>query len=231
MKSLTKLLVAFLFFSCGAANNIGQADKWTNSNPSAFPKRSDLRELSKRFGRFQYDSNSIYSIKLCADVPYNKNPAKVLFRKQPGHVFVILSQQPLQGETVSEVFGFYPIRPASVILFKNVKSQLRSNTDREYDAEVNMQVSSNTFFAILDSSLIFARKKYNLNRYNCYDYGLQLFNIAIPTNPIKSQYVKFPFIWGKGGSPTGLYHALRELKETDSIWAQRIRFGSLRAPH
>src|SRR5215831_3020892 len=106
MKSLTKLLYAILFLSCGTANHVEQSAKWANSHPSKFPKRPDLKELSERFGRFHYDSNSNYTIKLCADVPYNKNPAKVTYHNEPGHVFIILSQQTGKDEIVSEVFGF-----------------------------------------------------------------------------------------------------------------------------
>src|SRR5690349_14149322 len=228
MKSLFKLLPALLFLSCGETNRVQQYDKPANLNNS-FRKRPDLRELNNRFTKFHNDSTAIYFVSLCADIPYNKNPGKVLYRKQPGHVFLIFSQKLENGDTLSQVFGFYPIRPASTVIFKNVKSEIRDNSGREYDVQVMSRPDKKAFYDILDSAIAFGRKKYNLNHYNCYDYGLRLFNLTIPAHPIPVEHVRFPFIWGKGGSPVGLYRTLLRLKQTDSLWAQRIEFGQLKA--
>jgi hypothetical protein len=111
-----------------------------------------------------------------------------------------------------------------------VKSQVRSNSGRIYDAEISIKVSRELFFALLDSSIMLAGRKYNLNKFNCYDYGLGIFNRAASTQVIPIQYVKFPFIWGRGGSPTGLYSQLKLLKGKDSFWAPHIQFGQLKAP-
>jgi len=231
MKSLFKLLAALMFLSCGETNRVQQFDKTPHGSNTSFKKRPDLQKLNNRFATFHVDDSSAgYFVKLCADVPYNKNPAKVMYHKEPGHVFLIFSQRLNNGDTLSQVFGFYPIRPASTALFKNVKSEIRDNSGREYDVYVIAHIEKGLFYNILDSALLFARKKYNLNRYNCYDYGLRLFNLSIPRSPIPIVYVRFPFIYGRGGSPTGLYRTLQELKQTDSVWAQWVVFGQLKAP-
>ncbi len=201
-------------------------------NSVSYPRnRTDLNQLRVSFERFtNSDTSSIFEIKLCADVPYDKNPSKVVHKKEPGHVFLIFSQSVSHNANVSRVFGYYPVRPATVIFGKNVKSQIRDNSGRVYDAEIAIRVSADLFFALLDSSLTLAVRKYNLNKFNCYDYGIGIFNQAAGIQVVPIQYVKFPFIWGRGGSPSGLYAQLKLLQERDSVWRPHIRFGRLKAP-
>jgi hypothetical protein len=224
----------FLFFAAFIGSNCATTHTADDKGPVTvrYPsKRTDLQQLSKAFSKFSMvDTNSSYTITLCADVPYNKNPAKVLYRKQPGHVFLIFEQVLNASDTIRHAFGFYPVRPASVVLFKNVRGEIRNNQGREYDTEMRLPVSTSVFFALLDSSVVLGMHKYNLNKYNCYDYSLHLFNMAAGTHPLQIQYVKFPFIWGKGGSPTGLYHQFTLLKESDSFCSAHIRFGAFKTP-
>jgi hypothetical protein len=226
-------LFAFFFYmaGCTSTQHLQSDSEFTSINSSAPPKRPDLHDLHSRFQQFKKgDTSSIYEIKLCADVPYDKNPSKVVYKKEPGHVFLIFSQSVSDDVSVSQVFGYYPVRPATVIFGKNVKSQVRDNSGRIYNAEISTKVSRELFFALLDSSIILAARKYNLNKFNCYDYGLGIFNRAASTQILPVQYVKFPFIWGRGGSPTGLYAQLKLLEENDSFWAPHIQFGLLKAP-
>jgi hypothetical protein len=228
------LLVAITCWICEACKSTQayQSDpKYTTPSNAIPPKRTDLTELHKRFQQFRRgDSASIFEVRLCADVPNDKNPSKVLYKKEPGHVFLIFYQVSNSTDTISHVFGYYPWRPASVILGKNIKSQIRNNNGRIYDVHISRKLSEDLFFAVLDSSLLLARKKYNLNRFNCYDYGLKLFNMTAPDHAIPLQYVKFPFIWGRGGSPVGLYRDLKKMKESGDFWAPYIQFGCLIAP-
>jgi len=188
--------------------------------------------LRASFARFNNnDTSSLYEIKLCADVPYDKNPSKVVHKREPGHVFLIFSQCLNHNAAVSHAFGYYPVRPATVIFGKNVRSEVRNNGGREYDAEIAVRVKADLFFALLDSSITLASRKYNLNKFNCYDFGIGIFNSAAGIEVIPIQYVKFPFIWGRGGSPTGLYSQLKLLQEKDPYWASHIQFGQFNAPH
>jgi len=57
-------------------------------------------------------------------------------------------------------------------------------------------------------------KKYNLNKYNCYDYALELYNSIPGTEALPTLKVKFPFKFGRGGSPCGLYKVLKELSSS-----------------
>jgi hypothetical protein len=226
------LILPIAILICEGCANTRSQRAGTSPNPthsSSFRNRNDLNELIAGFGKFTRDDSSAYRIRLCADVPYDKNPAKVLYKKEPGHVFLVFLQV-AKRDTVSHVFGYYPVRPASVIFGKNVRSQIRNNAGRIYDAHISIQLGKDKFFSLLDSSIVFARKKYNLNRFNCYDYAVTVFNLGADSTVVPLKYVKYPFIWGKGGSPTGLYSQLKALSETDPFWAQYLQFGQLRAP-
>jgi hypothetical protein len=230
MAKLSLLVFAFLLCGCSSSHRIGQDDAPT-STARATPdkRRDDLVQFRASITQFKRGVFASYMIRLCADVPNDKNPKQVLYKNEPGHVFLIF-QQFNETDTISLAFGYYPKKPANVILFKNVKSELRNNRNRMYDCQFSRSVTEYNFFDVLDSAVVLAGKKYNLNHFNCYDYAVRVFNLSAGNYLIPVQYVKFPFIWGKGGSPTGLYRQLKALKDNDSTWSNHIEFGQLKAP-
>jgi len=188
--------------------------------------------LSHRFECFySADSRAVYSITLCADLPDNTDPTRVNLGKEPGHVFIILSKtDSISGGSINQVFGFYPRRPASSLIFKRVHGVIFDNQCREYNASVYKKLTANEFQIILERSVMLAKKKYNLNKYNCYDYAIEVFNSVPGIEKLPVTHVKFPFILGHGGSPCGLYKDLMQLKENASAWAPYIRFGLFESP-
>jgi hypothetical protein len=230
---LVLIVLAFVLFECCTTTRtqLGEGTAPASSY-NRYKRRPDLKGLHERFQNFhRTDTGASYVIKLCADVPYDKNPARVAYRNRPGHVFLVFSQYSQHHDTVNQAFGYYPIQEASVVIFKTIRSKIQDNGGREYNAHIACAVQADKFFSLLDSALHLAKKKYNLNRFNCYDYGIHLFNMAVGAGtPLTLRYVKFPFIWGRGGSPTGLYAQLQVIKQTDSAWADRITFGQLKAP-
>lgn len=170
-----------------------------------------------------------YSILLCADLPDNNKPERVHVKSETGHVFLVFTKIE-NTDTLHNVFGFYPRRPASSLLFKNVKSEILNNSLREYNASVIEYLTAERFEAAISKAVALARKKYNLNKYNCYDYALELFNSLSDHDPLPAHPVRYPFIFGKGGSPCGLYKDLKRLKETGSARAPFIQIGIFRAP-
>ena len=197
-----------------------------------FPDNSD-QNLAQYFQCFSpLDDHGKYFIRLCGDIPDNDNPDRIHVRDEPGHVFLILEKRDhdFPEEATIKVFGFYPRRPASCLIFRNVRSQIMDNSERQYDVEVSMEISPEDFALILLRSQEFAIKKYNLNKYNCYDYALGIFNSLPGIQKLPLTHVKFPSILGKGGSPCGLYRDLQKLKKECSFWAAHIRFGIFYAP-
>lgn len=171
-----------------------------------------------------------YSITICADIPVNNKPGCVYKKGEPGHVFLILTKRSLvTEEVITKSFGFYPRVPVSC-LFKEVRSKIMDNSNREYDVSVEKIISTEEFALILDKSKAFAKKKYNLKKYNCYDYVMEVFNSLSGIEKLPITKVKFPFILGKGGSPCGLYSDLKKLLLNGSPWAPFIKFGLCRSP-
>jgi len=171
-----------------------------------------------------------YSIAVCADLPVNNNP-KCIYRKgEPGHVFLILTKyNPLTTDFITRSFGFYPRVPASCLI-KQIRSEIIENNNREYDASLNRKLTREEFAFILEKCKQLAKKKYNLKKFNCYDYVIEVFNSLPGIEKLPVSVVKFPFILGRGGSPCGLYSDLKELLSNGSAWAPFIRFGLFRSP-
>jgi hypothetical protein len=230
LKNLDRYFFSLIIF-CGAflnshsqTNHIAKSDDATEE-PESYP--IDLA------GQLQVFNNGItkaeYRISLCADVPNNEQPMQVVCNSEPGHVFLIL--QKISGtDTISEVFGFYPRSGVPVLIFKRTKSKIRDNSRRDYDADVTKQLTAEEFDTILVKCLFYAPHIYHINKFNCYDYAVDIFNSVAGHDPIPVTHMRYPFIFGKGGSPCCIYRDLEKLKDSNSVWAPYIRFGNLVAP-
>ena len=189
--------------------------------------------LARTFECFSpLEEHAVYSISICADIPDDNDPDRVYYKKEPGHVFLILqkSDSLSDNKIITVVFGFYPRRPVSSVVFKSVRCDILDNSKRRYNAGLTRQISVAEFRIVLRKAENLAKKKYNLNRYNCYDYAVDVFNALPGIEKLPLTHVRFPFIFGRGGSPCGLYRDLEKLKTRGSVWAPAIQFGDLRAP-
>lgn len=174
--------------------------------------------------------DTIYRMILCADVPDNNNPAKVYYKGEPGHVFIVLeSIDSISAYRQSFVWGFYPKKPVSCILFRKTKSLLVNNSNREYDASVSRNLTKDQFTFIMLKAVELAKRKYDINKYNCYNYAIEVFN-SLPGEMLPVSRIKFPFLLGRGGSPCGLYRDLREIKSGVSPLAACIKMEAGKAP-
>jgi len=169
-----------------------------------------------------------YRISLCADVPNNKKPWKVAYHQETGHVFLVL--QKIAGvDTINKVFGFYPRRGLPTLLFRKVKSKIKDNSRRTYDADITEEVSAAAFDTVLAKAVLCSERYYHINKFNCYDYAVEIFNSIAGDRALPERHIKFPFIFGKGGSPCAVYQDLKKLS-LESAWSHHVRFGNLTAP-
>ena len=183
--------------------------------------------LEKELEVFNNDTLvDIYRISLCADVPNNKKPMDVFYRTEAGHVFLIL-QKINTTDTLNKVFGFYPLRGLP-IFFSYVKSNIRDNSKREYDIAITKVLTKEAFLKVINLSLQFAKKKYHLNKYNCYDYAINIFNAVAGDDTLPRMRLRYPLFYGKGGSPCSIYKYIKQQKE--SALATNILYGNLIAP-
>lgn len=205
----------------------------TNNNTAQSRKNRNLKPLSiqQLLQVFYPVGIAEYSVTVCADLPVNNNPKCVYKKGEPGHVFLILSKKnPLTAEVITRSFGFYP-RVAVTFLVKKVRSKILDNSNREYDASVEKKLTPEEFAIILEKCKELSKKKYNLKKYNCYEYVLEVFNSLPGIEKLPVTKVKFPFIFGRGGSPCGLYSDLKKLFANDSAWMPFIKFGFFKSPY
>lgn len=234
IKTFCKIILAqaFLLMVAGMpalCSNSNDSIKNNLANP-ANNKIHKFLNIKEYLQVFYPVNNAEYSVTVCADLPVNDNPKCVFKKGEPGHVFLILTRQnPATAETITRSFGFYPRVPVSCI-FKQVRSVIHDNSNREYDASIEKKLTKEEFAGILEKCKELSKKKYNLNRYNCYDYVLEVFNSLPGIEKLPFTNVKFPFIFGKGGSPCGLYRDLKNLLTTNSSWVSYIRFGLFKSP-
>jgi hypothetical protein len=202
-----------------------------SAHAEIYVKETEI-SIQKELASFDTDlPGAEYRITLCADVPNNKKPHQVAHQQQTGHVFLILQQMnPQSADTISQVFGFYPKRGLPVLFFKRIKSVIKDNSKRFYDAAVSKTLTAGEFESVLQKARELAGYTYHINKFNCYDYAMQIFNVAAAGEPLPICYVNFPFIFGKGGSPVGVYQELKRLKSNGSAWSSSIVFGDFEAP-
>jgi len=203
------------------ANPIGAGDKFE-------PYPMDIGEELRVFND-GIKTGARYLVSLCADVPNNKKPLQVAHRQECGHVFLIL-QKIHDCDTLSEVFGFYPKSGMSVLFFKRNKSRIKDNSRRDYDVQLTKELTAEGFDTLLSRSVLQASHVYHINKFNCYDYAVDVFDSIAGQDSIPRSRIRYPLFLGKGGSPCCIYKDLKKLKESNSVWAPNIRFGEFTAP-
>ena len=224
---LQAFLLAILEMPSVYSHNIS-----ANKDSTHVTKNKKIQPLNiqERLQVFYPVDSADYSVTVCADVPDNNNPKRVYVKGEPGHVFLILTKRnPLSAEIITRSFGFYPRVPVSSLI-KQVRSRILDNSNREYDASIEKKVTPVDFALLLQKCIELSKKKYNLNKYNCYGYVLEVFNSLPGIEKLPVTNVKFPFIFGKGGSPCGLYKDLKKLISSGSSWAPYIKFGEFKSP-
>ncbi len=223
------LIQVLLQLTSNAQGVVSSENEYASRKKSVKQKSASERLSTSLICFDPVDNEASYSITLCADLPDNTNPGKLHVKSETGHVFIILSKWN-EKDTINSVFGFYPRRPASSLIFKNVRSEIFNNSNREYNVSLSKKINEEDFRLVIKTAVDLAKRKYNINKYNCYDYAIEIFNSIAGLNKIPVHHIRFPFIFGKGGSPCSLYADLKAMKYSSSIWAPLIQFGLFRAP-
>jgi hypothetical protein len=208
-----------------------QAPKRKGGDPNYVPAVFIILEGELAFFKRHIPPSASYSITICGDVPNNKKPHMVAYNQQTGHVFLILQViDSIKNDTSSQVFGFYPKKGLPTLFFKTIKSKMMDNSERNYDVSITKHLTRAEFDTVLEKSLSLSKRIYHINKYNCYDYALFVFNSVAGKDALPTVHVRFPFVFGKGGSPVGLYKDMERLKNNGSPWAPFIKFGEMKAP-
>lgn len=186
--------------------------------------------LEKELEVFNDDyTDGVYRIAIGADVPNNKKPMQVIYQYETGHIFLIL-QKILGKDTIHKSFGFYPKKTMPLFFKRTCASQIKDNSKREHDVELYKMLTKKQFQTVVSLALQYSQRKYHLNKFNCYDYALYIFNAVAESDTLPVIHIRYPLFFGKGGSPCGFYKYIKQQKELNSVWAPNIKFGNLIAP-
>ncbi len=180
-------------------------------------------------------AGATFTIKLCADLPVNSNPAYVTLGSSSGHAFITLTKT--NGSlSVTQSYGFYPTQSISLLNpFGNVIGGIKDNGGHEINASIVMTINESQFTSIKTNSIAWSTKSYSLAGYNCTNYALNVFNsmnsIPLVIDPLTVYLPNSGNTYNPGAppqtvnipdSPQALFVKLQRLKSSGSSAAGNI---------
>lgn len=180
-----------------------------------------------------------YSVKLCVDLPMNSSPdASVTFSGgvSSGHTFLSITKSG-SGVSITQCFGYYPQTHISLLNpISPIAAVIKDNGDKEINAAVTISISSDEFNTMRTYAVNRAHIPYTLDKSNCTDYALSVFN-SVRVNPLRiDPYVNHqPGIVLANGmtspgvnisinsSPQELYNKLATMKKSSDPEASKIQ--------
>lgn len=167
------------------------------------------------FNNVPSNSNTSYSVKICADIPVNSNPdyyLTVSVQPEPGHVFLELTKT--NGSiSVTETIGFYPNSQVKATFQGSVESRMFDNEYHEYDASMLKMLNELQFEVMLDAAKAYSKNDYQMTGFNCTQYALDVSNVVgnvqltIPPSvtylPLNNGGLPVPVNLGR--TPNGVY--------------------------
>jgi|GEM_PF-767196 len=227
----------------GVAPALGLEQEYVYSIPTI-----DIRKFFNCFDLVPSEG-ATYSIQLCVDLPINSTPnASMNFSGgvNAGHTFLIVTKSG-GGINVTQCFGFYPQTAPSIWNpFLAIPSVMKDNGDKEINASLMMSIDSKQFDAIKTSAINLSTTPYTLDKSNCTDYALGVFN-SVRSTPLTMQ----PYVLRQSGiamangmssspitvtinnSPQNLYATLSVMKANGNTEESNIQLDlshNLRSP-
>jgi len=138
----------------------------------------DVRKLFNCFDMVP-DEGAKYSIQLCVDLPVNSMPNMSMNFSggvNAGHAFLVVTKDG-SGSSITQAFGFYPeTAPSAWNPFLSIPSIIKDNGDKEINGSISMSLNSDQFNSIKSAAIDFCNRPYTLDKSNCTDYALSVFN-------------------------------------------------------
>lgn len=134
-----------------------------------------------------------------------------------GHTFITLIKYNTDSTSVSRSFGFYPKKDhflSATPLFPSSASVFKNDEKHSWDETVGRFISERKFKKLLQVIREYDQKRYNLNKNNCTDFGLNLAGTA----GIKIMDTAGSWPLGRGNNPAKTGQSILEGKvlNTDS---------------
>jgi hypothetical protein len=127
-----------------------------------------------------------------------------------GHTFIAIQQG-----LVRRVLGFYPAVGVNPLTSSSDVSQLAEDGGHHFDVAISIPVSSNQLLSIVNYTLN-APSTYDLNTYNCTDYGMNI--SALAGVNLASAYGTWPN--GGGDNPGQLGENMRTMQLPSNVTKQ-----------
>lgn len=174
------------------------------------------------------DAGATCTIKIMTDIPVDSNPNEFFDWSlgSPGHTFLQLTKTN-GSQTVQQNIGFYPITGWKTIIAPTpLDSKFVDNAQHEFNASLSESLTPDKFQgALTHMQYLSSFIKYDIARYNCTDFALEVFNYKRGGNQLTIPMYDIP----PGGdapngtaTPGGLYLKLQEMKKPGSAEAVNI---------
>jgi len=176
------------------------------------------------------DAGSLCSISIYTDLPVDNNPDIFFnwYAGATGHVFLQLTKSG-QDRVVNQVIGFAPQKPMQAMFGPNaVASKIVDNGGHKYNASLTMNISPAQLMTAISKILFLsATMQYDIAKYNCVDFALQVINTIRDVNPLIIPRYPIPGQDDitKSNTPQGLYKLLQQKKNSNDAEAKNIVVG------
>jgi len=134
-----------------------------------------------------------YSISIESTLPVDKDPTASFTLSNGvsgGHAFLTLTKTNANGETISQVMGFYPVNSLNSASTFPVSSQIVNDEGHKFNASYTVSVNSNQFQSAVNQILSLSNNGYSLLTFNCTTFALNVLSSAgINLNVQPSSYL------------------------------------------
>ncbi len=141
-----------------------------------------------------------YAMLIHIQQPISGKPKIFVKINRVGHTFITLIKYNTDSTYVARTFGFYPEKDhllSATPIFPSSTSEFKNDSMHDWDEVVGKFISKRRFQKILDLVKQYDTTKYNLNKNNCTDFGLNV--AAISGIKILNTYGTWPL--GRGNNP------------------------------
>lgn len=167
-------------------------------------KKVDPREETKCFDRTKSAKITVY---VEQPIPNSREITADI-----GHTFIGIEQG-----GITRYLGFYPDSPAATLIGDGRQdAEIRDNSGSPFDVSITTDVTAQQLSTIIDEINNFP-ETYDLENYNCSDFGIQIGNQAgleLPATVGKYKNFIFKF---EGRNPADLGEDIREIPPTNDI--------------
>ncbi|WP_183568728.1 hypothetical protein [Mucilaginibacter sp. SP1R1] len=154
---------------------------------------------------------SAYALMIHIQQPLSGKRKIYIKLNKVGHTFITLIKYNSDSTSVSRSFGFYPKKDhflSATPLFPSSTSVFKNDELHSWDETIGRFISERKFKKILEVIKEYDQKRYNLNKNNCTDFGLNLAGTA----GIKIMDTRGSWPLGSGNNPASAGQSVLEGK-------------------